>query len=100
MNQLDGVKETPLLLLRPWLKDKKELLARHRAAETILERYLVAADRFYGSLPVSLDPCDRRQIAKRLLSLSHDPKFNGAIDAMGPQKHQRSKITTLVARTS
>ncbi len=67
-DQLEDVKNSPLLALRPWLRERLPEVEELGVADKILDSYAAVAARYYRDLPALSDVLDRREIARRLLA--------------------------------
>ncbi len=71
-NHLHDAPDSPLVLLRPWLRERlpEVLLSSfgQEAGERVLRHYSTAASRYYSALPRVQDPHDRKEAARRLLA--------------------------------
>jgi hypothetical protein len=79
-DQLDGAGETPLVALRPWLRERKSELCPE-GADRIMANYLAAAERYYAALAPRPDTHDRREAARRILLT---PALGPAIEHLPP----------------
>lgn len=71
-DQLYEAKASPLTAMRPWLRSRlREVLtsaAGREAAERVIAHWLASATRYYGSLPRTTNPHDRKEAARRILA--------------------------------
>ena len=71
-NHLHSAPASPLVALRPWLRERlPEVLSSPSGLEAgarVLHHYAASAARYYPSLPRVQDPHDRRESARRLLA--------------------------------
>ncbi len=70
-SRLRDVPDTPLVALRPWLRERlPEVLSSpqgREAAERVIWHYAQAASRYYSALPRVQDPHDRKEAARCLI---------------------------------
>lgn len=70
-SQLHDVPESPLVALRPWLRERlEEVLSSPQGRATgewVVRQYTAAAARYYSSLPRVQDPHDRKEAARRIV---------------------------------
>lgn len=71
-DQLYEAKTSPLVAMRPWLRERlPEVLTSpsgREASERVIAHWLIAADRYYRALPRSSNPLDRKEAARRILA--------------------------------
>jgi len=101
---LDGVPpDTPLLAIRPWLKDRlPEVLesdAGQESAKRILFQYSAAAYQYFVDLPPRPNPRDRREIARKIVCEELGPPARAiATDSVaspsGPSPRQSAPTLT------
>ena len=70
-SQLHDAPESPLVALRPWLRERlEEVLSSPQGRATgewVVRQYTAAAARYYSSLPRVQDPHDRKEAARRIV---------------------------------